>query len=156
MRAPDLPSKSESRFLPYTADFIYEIVADVERYPEFVPWCVGLRVLKREAAPFGEVISAETLVGYRSLRERYTSRVELDLGNRRIDVKQTEGPFRQLENHWRFTPAEGGCRVDFSIVFEFKSRMLGHVAGAALALVMGRMTDAFEARACALSEKLKQ
>jgi coenzyme Q-binding protein COQ10 len=148
-----LPSKSESRILPYTADFIFGIVADVERYPEFVPSCAGLRVLRREPAAFGEVIFAETLVGYRSLRERYTSRVELDPGNRRIDVKQTEGPFRELENHWRFAPAEGGCRVDFSIVFEFRSRFLGQVAGAALALVMGHMTDAFEARARVLSEE---
>jgi coenzyme Q-binding protein COQ10 len=148
-----LPSKSESRILPYAAGFIYEIVADVERYPEFVPWCAGLRVLRREAAPFGEVIFAETLVGYKSLRERSISRVELDPRDCRIDVKQTEGPFRQLENHWRFTPAQAGCRVDFSIIFEFRSRLLGHVAGAALALVMGRMTDAFEARARALSQQ---
>ncbi|HTT85710.1 MAG TPA: type II toxin-antitoxin system RatA family toxin [Rhizomicrobium sp.] len=151
-----MSSRSESRILPYAADFIYRIVADVERYPEFVPWCAGLRVLRREPAPFGEVIWAETLVGYRSLRERYTSRVELDPANGRIDVKQTEGPFRQLENHWRITPAGAGCRVDFSILFEFRSRMLGHVAGAALALVMGRMTDAFEARARALSEEPQQ
>lgn len=151
-----MPSKSESRILPYTADFIFGIVADVERYPEFVPWCAGLRVLRREPAPFGEVIWAETLVGYRSLRERYTSRVELDPQSRRIDVNQTEGPFRQLENHWRFTPVDHGCRVDFAIVFEFRSRLLGHIAGAALALVMGRMTDAFEARARALSEKPQQ
>lgn len=151
-----MPSKSEFRILPYTADFIFGIVADVERYPEFVPWCAGLRVLRREPAPFGEVIWAETLVGYRSLRERYTSRVELDRQGRRIDVNQTEGPFRQLENHWRFTPVDEGCRVDFSIVFEFRSRLLGHIAGAALALVMGRMTDAFEARARALSEKPQQ
>ena len=151
-----LPSKSESRILPYTADFIYGIVADVERYPEFVPWCAGLRILRREPVPFGEVIWAETLVGYRSLRERYISRVELDPGNRRIDVKQTDGPFRQLENHWRFAPDKGGCRVDFSIVFELRSRLLGQVAGAALALVMGRMTDAFEARARALSEKMQK
>jgi coenzyme Q-binding protein COQ10 len=148
-----LPSKSESRFLPYTADFIFGIVADVERYPEFVPWCAGLRILRREPAAFGEVIFAETLVGYRSLRERYISRVELDPAHRRIDVKQTEGPFRRLENHWRFAPAEEGCRVDFSIEFEFRSRFLGQIAGAALALVMGRMTDSFEARARALSEK---
>ncbi len=151
-----MPSKSESRILPYTADFIYRIVADVERYPEFVPWCAGLRVLRREQAPFGEVIGAETLVGYRSLRERYTSRVELDPRTRRIDVNQTEGPFRQLENHWRFAPSEGGCRVDFTIAFEFRSRMLGNIAGAALALVMGRMTDSFEARARALSDKAQQ
>jgi len=151
-----LPAQSESRFLPYTADFIYAIVADVERYPEFVPWCTGLRILRREPAPYGEVLFAETLVGYRSLRERYTSRVELDPSQRHIDVAQTEGPFRQLENHWRFATVPGGCRVDFSILFEFRSRMLGRLAGAALALVMGRMTDAFEARARVLSKKPQQ
>ncbi|HEY3638583.1 MAG TPA: type II toxin-antitoxin system RatA family toxin [Rhizomicrobium sp.] len=151
-----MPSQTDSRILPYTVDFIYAIVADVERYPEFVPWCAGLRILKRELASFGEVIWAETLVGFKSLRERYTSRVELDPGNRRIDVTQTEGPFRKLENHWRFAPVGESCRVDFAITFEFRSRLLGHVAGATLALVMGQMTDAFEARARALSEKLQQ
>jgi coenzyme Q-binding protein COQ10 len=151
-----LPSKSESRILPYATDFIFGIVADVERYPEFVPWCAGLRIIRLEPAVFGEVIWAETLVGYKSLRERYISRVELDPGNRRIDVNQTEGPFRQLENHWRFTPVDAGCRVDFSIVFEFRSRLLGQIAGTALALVMGRMTDSFEARARALSENAQK
>jgi coenzyme Q-binding protein COQ10 len=131
-------------------------VADVERYPEFVPWCAGLRILAREPAPWGEVLWAETLVGYKALRERYTSRVELEPALRRIDVVQTEGPFSRLENHWRFTPAGEACRVDFSIVFEFKSRLLGRVAGAALALVMSRMTDAFGARARAQSQQAKQ
>lgn len=148
-----MPSHSESRILPYTADFIYAIVADVERYPEFVPWCAGLRVLKREAAPAGEVMWAETLVGYKSLRERYTSRVELNPVSRCIDVTQTEGPFQRLENHWRFAPLGASCRIDFSILFEFRSRLLGSIAGAALGLVMSRMTNSFEARARALSQK---
>jgi coenzyme Q-binding protein COQ10 len=151
-----LPSHSESRILPYAPDLIYAIVADVERYPEFVPWCAGLRILARQSASWGEVLWAETLVGYKALRERYTSRVELEPGLRRIDVKQTEGPFRSLENHWRFAPVGSTCRVDFSIAFEFKSRLLGRVAGAALGLVMTQMTDAFEARAHALSKQPKQ
>jgi len=130
-------------------------VADVERYPEFVPWCAGLRILSRAKTSWGEVLLAETLVGYKALRERYTSRVELE-SPCRIDVAQTEGPFRQLENHWRFASAGNGCRVDFSINFEFKSRVLGRVAGAALGLVMMQMTHAFEARARALSQKSKQ
>jgi coenzyme Q-binding protein COQ10 len=132
---------------------MYAIVADVERYPEFVPWCTGLRVLTRERAGAGERLTAETLIGYKSLRERYTSRVLLDPVARTIDVTQTEGPFRQLENHWRFTPKGEGCMVDFSIVFDFKSRMLGMVAGAVLGPVMTRMTDAFEARARALAQR---
>jgi len=131
---------------------MYGIVADVERYPEFVPWCAGLRILRREGVPCGEVMWAETLVGYKALREHYTSRIELDPAGRRIDVTQTEGPFRRLENHWRFAPLADGCRVDFSILFEFRSRVLGRIAGAALARVMSRMTDAFEARARTLSQ----
>lgn len=132
---------------------MYTIVADVERYPEFVPWCAGLRVLKRTRDGSRDVMLAETLIGYKSLRERYTSRVLLDPAARMIDVTQIEGPFRQLENHWRFLPEGEGCRVEFSIVFEFKSRVLGMVAAAALGPVMSRMTDAFEARARALSNK---
>ncbi|HLY04379.1 MAG TPA: type II toxin-antitoxin system RatA family toxin [Rhizomicrobium sp.] len=150
-----MPSHSESRILPYPHDFIYAIVADVERYPEFLPWCAGLRILSREKSASGEVLLAETLIGYKALRERYTSRVELE-PHGRIDVAQTEGPFRQLENHWRFAPAGSDCRVDFSISFEFKSRILGRVAGAALGLVMMQMTNAFEARARTLSQKSKQ
>lgn len=132
---------------------MYSIVADVERYPEFVPWCSGLRVLKRERQGLMEAMYAETLVGYKSLRERYTSRVLLDPVARTIDVVQTQGPFRQLENHWRFTPEEGGCRVAFSILFEFKSRLLGMVAGSVLAPVMSQMTAAFEARAKVVSSR---
>jgi len=149
-----LPSHSESRILPYSPNFIYAIVADVERYPEFVPWCAGLRILSREPKPWGELLFAETLVGYKALRERYTSRVELE-PYRRIDVTETEGPFQRLENHWRFASATGGARIDFSILFEFKSRILGRVAGAALGLVMMQMTHAFEARARALSKQSK-
>jgi coenzyme Q-binding protein COQ10 len=148
-----LPAHSESRILPYTADLMYAIVADVERYPDFVPWCAGLRVLKRERQGGREVMIAETLIGYRSLRERYTSRVLLDPVARTIDVTQTDGPFRQLENHWRFTPEGANCRVDFSILFEFRSRMLGMVAATVLGPVMSRMTDAFESRARELAKR---
>ncbi len=132
---------------------MYGIVADVERYPEFVPWCAGLRILGRDSANPDTIFFAETLVGFKAIRERYTSRVTLDPHARRIDVTQTEGPFRQLDNHWRFTPEGVGCRVEFSIAFEFRNRMLGLVANAALGHVMLRMTDAFELRARILSQR---
>ena len=145
---------SESRIVPYSAELMYAIVADVERYPEFVPWTANLRVLKREPFGEGEVLTAETVVGYRALRERYKSRVVLNPGARTIDVTQIEGVFRELENHWRFTPeSEKSCRIDFSIRFEFKSRMLGAVAGSAFGLVVTQMTKAFEERAKKLSKK---
>lgn len=152
-----MTSHTESRVVPYSADLMFAIVADVERYPEFVPWTVSLRVLKREPFVDGEVLTAETVVGYRALRERYKSRVVLDPNSRTVDVTQVDGVFHELENHWRFTP-EGpenkeACRVDFSIRFKFKSKMLEAVAGAAFGLVVTQMTKAFEDRAKKLSEK---
>ena len=148
-----MPAHSESRLVPYSPELMYRVVADVEHYPEFLPWCTALRVLSREKQGPREIVLAELVVGYKSLRERYTSRVELDPGARRIDVKQTEGVFRALENHWRFAPEGRGCRVDFSISFEFKNRLLGVVADAVLAPVILKMSHAFEARAKALSHQ---
>jgi coenzyme Q-binding protein COQ10 len=92
-------------------------------------------------------------VGYGGLRERYTSDVALDPVQHRIDVVQTKGPFKTLENHWRFTPNGEGCEVEFSIQFEFKSRLLHGVAGHAFEKVLLKMADAFEARAAALSRQ---
>jgi coenzyme Q-binding protein COQ10 len=132
---------------------MYGIVADVERYPEFVPWCAGLRVLNRETSATGEILIAETVVGFKTFRERYTSKVTLDPAACKVDVVQTKGVFRHLENHWHFVPEEDGCRVEFSISFEFKSRVLALIADAALGHVMARMSHAFEARAKALSKK---
>jgi coenzyme Q-binding protein COQ10 len=132
---------------------MYAVVADVERYPEFLPWCAGLRVLSRERIDQCEELRAEMLVGFGALRERYTSRVVLDATAHTVDVTQTEGPFRQLANHWRFAPEGEGCRVDFSIAFEFRNRLLGAVAGTAFEHVVLKMADAFEARAKALSGK---
>ena len=132
---------------------MYAVVADVERYPEFLPWCAGLRVLSRAKEGSKEFVVAEMLVGYKSLRERYTSRVVLDPAARAIDVTQTEGVFHALENHWRFSPEGEACRVDFEIDFEFRSRLLATVANAVLGPVMLRMSHAFEARAKALSKE---
>ena len=146
-----MPQHSESRVVPYSADLMYAIVADMEKYPQFLPWVAGLRVLSRERVKEYEVLRSEMLVGFGTLRERYTSRVIL--GARTIDVTQIEGVFRQLETHWHFTPEGESCRVDFSIAFEFKSRLLNAVAGKAFEHVLLQMTDAFEARAKALSRK---
>ncbi|HVZ68850.1 MAG TPA: type II toxin-antitoxin system RatA family toxin [Rhizomicrobium sp.] len=147
-----MSSHTETRLLPYSADLMFGIVADVERYPEFLPWCTGLRVLSRSKEDGRDILIAEMLVGYRALRERYTSRVVLDPAARTIDVTQTAGPFRILENHWRFVPKENGCEVTFRIDFEFKSRLLNMVAGQAFEHVLFRMADAFETRARELSE----
>ena len=141
-------SHTETRSVPYPAELMYAVVSDVEKYPEFLPWVVALRVLARK--PDG--MSAEMAVGYGGLRERYTSDIKLTPAIHRIDVTQTSGPFRVLENHWQFTPKGEGCEVTFSILFEFKSRLLHSVAGAKFEKVMLKMADAFEARAKDIQE----
>ncbi|HTP75997.1 MAG TPA: type II toxin-antitoxin system RatA family toxin [Rhizomicrobium sp.] len=143
----------ETRIVPYSAELMFQVVADVERYPEFLPWCVALRVLSRERVKNRDVVTAEMAVGYGALREKYTSRVILDPSGRTIDVTQTSGPFRQLENHWRFTAMGEKCQVDFSLAFEFRNRVLNAVAGAAFGKVYVKMADAFEARAKSLSDQ---
>jgi coenzyme Q-binding protein COQ10 len=140
-------SHRETRLVAFPAALMYAVVSDVEKYPEFLPWVVALRVLSRREGG----LTAEMAVGYGGLRERYTSDVALDPVQHRIDVVQTKGPFKTLENHWRFTPKGEGCEVEFSIQFEFKSRLLHGVAGHAFEKVMLKMADAFEARAAALS-----
>ncbi|MBI3676162.1 MAG: type II toxin-antitoxin system RatA family toxin [Proteobacteria bacterium] len=151
-----MPSHSETRVVPYTADLMYRVVADAERYPDFLPWVVSLRVLSRAKEGEKDVLSAEMLVGFSALRERYTSRVVCDPVARTINVTQVEGVFRKLDNHWRFTPEGNGCRIDFSLDFEFKSRLLTAVAGTMFAHAATQMSHAFEARAKKLSEQPHQ
>lgn len=147
-----MPFHSESRILPYTADLMYAVVSDVDKYPEFLPWVTGLRIVRRIS---DRVFDAEMRVGFSGINERYTSRVTLDPEARTVDVVQVDGgPFRQLENHWRFKPKGDICDVDFSIAFEFRSPLLNMVAGKAFERVMMKMADAFEARARRLSGKV--
>ena len=136
-------SHRETRSVPYPAELMYAVVSDVEKYPEFLPWVVALRVLTRR----DDGMTAEMAVGYGGLRERYTSEITLDPAARKIDVVQTKGPFRQLENHWQFTPQGESCAVEFSILFEFRNPLLHRMAGIAFEKVLLKMADAFEARA---------
>ncbi len=137
-----MPTHAEQRVLPYTPEQMYALVADVERYPEFLPWCVGARI--RERRP--DLIVADLIIGFRMFREQFTSRVALD-PPRPIDVAYTDGPFRYLNNHWGFAPAPGGCRLDFFVDFEFKSRLLQKIIEGLFGEAVRRMVAAFEARA---------
>lgn len=148
-----MPQHRESRVVPYDPDTMFAIVADVERYPEFLPWVVGLRVLSRAIDAGKEIVIAEMQVGFSALRERYTSRITSDPSARRIDVQQVHGVFRELENCWRFTPKGQGCSIDFFVRFEFRSRLLSAIAGRAMSLAVSSMTHAFEERARKLSSK---
>ena len=130
---------------------MYRVVSEVERYPEFLPWVLGLRVKSRNQ----NYLIAEMIVGYKAFREKYTSKVMLDPANLTVDVTQNEGPFRKLENHWRFVRQGGdSCEIHFAIDFEFRNRLLAAVAGAAFEKALLRMTEAFETRAAALSGPL--
>lgn len=152
-----MPSHNESRTLPYPAELMYAVVADVEKYPQFLPWVTGLRIVRRIS---DTAFDAEMTVGFAGLSECYVSRVTLAPATHTIDVVKTDegagakGPFRRLENHWRFTPqGAAACNVSFAIAFEFRNPLLNAVAGKAFQTVMLHMASAFEARAKTLSAK---
>src|SRR4051794_15213522 len=137
-----MPTHAEQKILPYTPEQLYALVADVERYPEFLPWCVGARIRERRDT----VIVADLIIGFKMFRERFTSRVTLS-PPQRIDVAYTEGPFKYLNNHWSFERVPGGCRINFFVDFEFHSRLLQRVIGLLFHEAVRRMVAAFEHRA---------
>ena len=139
-----MPTHAEKRELPYRPEQLFDLVADIERYPEFLPWCVAARIRSREE----NLVVADLVIGFKMVRERFTSRVKLDRPNLRIDVAYTEGPFRYLNNHWLFEVLpNGGCRIDFYVDFEFRSAMLQRIIGVLFNEAVRRMVHAFENRA---------
>lgn len=146
-----MPTHAERRFLPYPPEKLYALVADVQRYPEFLPWCTACRITSQK----GNVITADLVIGFKMIRERFTSRVTLE-PEHRIDVEYTSGPLRYLNNHWVFEPAPGGCVIDFYIDFEFKSRLFQRLAGVVFNEAVRRMVAAFETRAHAMYTPLPQ
>jgi coenzyme Q-binding protein COQ10 len=145
-----VPSHSEIRELPYTAEQMYAVVADVERYPEFLPWCQSVRVLSRGREGGNDVLTAEMMVAYHGVRERYVSRVTLDKAARNIEAVHIQGPFERLTNRWRFEPMKKGSRIHFFIDFAFKNWLLSALAGIAFERTVMRMADAFVERARSL------
>ncbi len=140
-----------SRVLPYTPDQLFELVGDVERYPEFVPWITSMRTWNRRALSDSlESLDAEAGVGFSFLKERVATRVRRDANERQIDVNLLSGPFRRLTNRWRFIPVEEGTRIEFDIDFQFKSRLLEGLLKAHFHHAVERLMGCFEARAKAL------
>ena len=138
-----MPTHAEKRQLPYTPEQLFDLVAGVDRYPEFLPWCKAARITKREDDTF----YADLVVAFKVFRERFSSRVHL-VPKSEIDVDYINGPFRYLNNHWRFEPApDGGCIVDFYVDFEFRSKILQNLIGLLFNEAVRRMVGAFEARA---------
>lgn len=137
-----MPTHHETRFLPQTADQLFDLVSDVEDYPNFLPWCVALRVTGNQ----DNIIRADMVVGFKMIREKFTSKVTLT-PKERIDVEYLDGPFRYLENRWLFIEKEGGCEIDFFIDFEFRSRLLQKIMEPLFHEAVRRMVRAFEKRA---------
>ncbi len=138
---------AEQRLLGYRPEQLFDLVADVERYPEFLPWCIGARIRERSET----LLVADLVIGFKVIRERFTSRVALDRPHRAIEVTYADGPFKHLSNRWRFEPTpDGGCRIDFYVEFEFRSAMLQKLIGVLFHEAVKRMVAAFEARAHAL------
>jgi coenzyme Q-binding protein COQ10 len=137
-----------SRTLPYTPEQLFELVGDVAKYPEFIPWITHMRVSNERIEPEGvRALDAEAAVGFSFLRERFGTRVRRDPAVHVIDVSLLSGPFRKLENRWRFTPAGPGTRIDFTIDFEFKVRLLDAVLRANFDKAVNRLIACFESRA---------
>lgn len=145
-----MTDKSAKTHVPYTADQMFALVADVERYPEFVPHCRALRVLSGDVKTGTGVCDAEMIVAYHAFRERFRCRVTLDKARHAIDAAYLDGPFRTLTTAWKFHPEAEGCLIDFTVAFEFKSFLLQATAAAVFERAFVKMSDAFVARADAI------
>lgn len=144
-----MPSHAEKRRLNWSADQMYALVADVASYPAFLPWTAAARIRERQTRDDGsELLLADLVISFKVFRERFGSHIVLIPAEHRIETDYLDGPFRHLHSHWQFTDlAEGGCEVDFSVDFEFKSAILQAVIGVVFDEAMRRVVRAFEARA---------
>jgi coenzyme Q-binding protein COQ10 len=143
-----MPKFDMTRLVAHTPENMFNLVADVEKYPEFLPLCEGLTVRQRKVRDNRTLLVADMTVGYKAVRETFTSQVLVKPDEMIIDVKYIDGPFRYLDNRWSFTGSKtGGCEVAFSIDYEFKSRMLGVLMGSMFDRAFHMFSEAFERRA---------
>jgi coenzyme Q-binding protein COQ10 len=141
-----MPRHSETRRLPYSQEQMFDLVADIGRYAEFLPWVQAMRIRSND----GNVVTADMVVGFKMVRERFTSRVTLARPEQ-LHVDYISGPLKYLKNDWRFrTAPNGACDIDFSVDFEFRSKMFERLAGMFFAEAFRRMVGAFEARAAVI------
>jgi len=144
-----MPTHAEKRVLPHTREQLFDLVADIEKYPEFLPWCVATRIRERT----GDTSISDMVIGFKMFREKFTTKVVCRRPTR-IDVSYSEGPFKHLTNHWLFEPhGEDACLIDFYVDFEFRSKILQATIGAVFNEAVQRMISAFEKRAAKLYGK---
>ena len=145
-----MPTHSETRFLPYTPDQMYDLVADVACYPQFLPWCAAARIRSNVDQGDHSVMTADLVISFKVFRERFGSRVVLRPGPRRIETDYVDGPFKHMHSTWDFSEAEGGCNVSFHVDFEFRNAILQGIIGVVFNEAMTRIVRAFETRAADL------
>ncbi|MEM9636716.1 MAG: type II toxin-antitoxin system RatA family toxin [Pseudomonadota bacterium] len=145
-----MPTHAETRTLPYSAQQMYDLVADVGSYPAFLPWCSAARV--KSVTPQGntEVMEADLVISFKVFRERFTSRVVLMPDDKKIDTEYLDGPFRYMKSNWAFRDVDGGCEVSFFVDFAFRNMILQRLIGVVFNDAMQRIVRAFETRAEAL------
>lgn len=134
---------AEKRVVSHTPEQLYALVLDVQKYPQFLPWCLAARVKSQTESE----LTADLIIGFNMFRETFTSYVEFDSDKLEINVRYAEGPFKHLTNNWKFLPHEDGCEIDFYVDFEFNSRLLQSVIEALFTEAVRRMVRAFETRA---------
>ncbi len=142
-----MPQHAETKILPYSAQQMYDLVADVANYPKFLPWTAGARI--RSVTDMGDhsVMLADLVISFKVFRESFGSRVTLWPQRQQIDTAYIDGPFKHLNSTWRFADVPGCCEVSFEVDFEFKSKLLQGAAGMFFNEAMGRVVRAFEERA---------
>ena len=142
-----MPTHAEKRGVPHSPEEMFALVADIEKYPEFLPWCVGARIRSRTDT----LLVADLIIGFKGIRESFTSRVALDREAMTIEVTYQDGPFKYLNNNWKFGNAKADqCALDFYVDFEFKSRILQKMIEMFFSEAVRRMVSAFEQRAAQL------
>lgn len=142
-----MPTHAETRKLPYTAQQMYDLVADVAAYPQFIPWTAAARV--RSVTPKGaaRVMEADLVISFKVFREKFGSRVTLWPEEQRIETEYLDGPFKKMISTWAFADVEGGCEIRFFVDFEFRNRLLQGAAGMFFHEAMQHIVRAFEKRA---------
>ena len=145
-----MPTHAETRKLPYSAQQMYDLVADVASCPQFLPWCAAARIRSRTPQGGAEVMLADLVISFKVFRERFGSRVVLHHETRHIDTEYLDGPFKYMKSTWDFKDVEGGCEVAFFVDFEFRNLILQKAIGLVFNEAMHRIVAAFEARAKAL------
>lgn len=142
-----MPTHSETKELPYSADQMYDLVADVGKYPQFLPWTAAARIRREEDREDHRVMDADLVISFKVFRERFTSRVILWPQARKIDTTYLDGPFKHMVSNWHFEQTDTGCLVHFHVDFEFRNAILQGIIGVVFNEAMQRVVQAFETRA---------